>query len=166
MGLPLLPTPSTSTSSPPSRTPVSCSGQATPVYCGGLYPSDTCSRAQAVMLGRGASAGDPQPEDSPRCGLAHQKQPLGFPGGAVVEGLPANAGDTGSSPGLGGSHMPRSNWAREPQLPSLRVWSLCSATGGAAIVRGPRTAMKSGPHLPQLEKALAQKRRPNTAKNK
>ena len=33
----------------------------------------------------------------------------GFPGGAVVESLPANAGDTGSSPGLGGSHMPRSN---------------------------------------------------------
>ena len=32
-----------------------------------------------------------------------------FPGGAVVENLPANAGDTGSSPGLGGSHMPRSN---------------------------------------------------------
>ena len=25
----------------------------------------------------------------------------GFPGGAVVESLPANAGDTGSSPGLG-----------------------------------------------------------------
>ena len=34
---------------------------------------------------------------------------LGFPGGAVVENLPANAGDTGSSPGLGRSHMPRSN---------------------------------------------------------
>ena len=33
----------------------------------------------------------------------------GFPGGAVVESLPANAGDTGSSPGLGGSHMLRSN---------------------------------------------------------
>ena len=28
------------------------------------------------------------------------------------------------------------------------------------------TAMKSGPHLPQLEKALAHKRRPYTAKNK
>ena len=27
----------------------------------------------------------------------------GFPGGAVVESLPANAGDTGSSPGLGRS---------------------------------------------------------------
>ena len=79
----------------------------------------------------------------------------------MVERPPANAGDTGSSPGLGVSHMPRSNWAREPQLLSLRVWSLCSAT-----VRGPRTAMKSGPHLPQLEKARAQKRRPNTAINK
>ena len=33
----------------------------------------------------------------------------GFPGGAVVENLPANAGDTGSRPGLGRSHMPRSN---------------------------------------------------------
>ena len=32
----------------------------------------------------------------------------GFPGGAAVENLPAIAGDTGSSPGLGGSHMPRS----------------------------------------------------------
>ena len=36
---------------------------------------------------------------------------LGFPGGAVVENLPANAGDTGSSPGLGRSHMPQSSWA-------------------------------------------------------
>ena len=90
----------------------------------------------------------------------------GFPGGAVVEGLPAGAGDVGSGPGLGGSHMLRSGWAREPQLLSLRVWSLCSTTREAAVVRGPRTAMGSGPHLPQLEKALAQGRRPNTAKNK
>ena len=61
--------------------------------------------------------------------------------------------------------MPWSNWAREPQLLSLRVWSLCSTTREAAIVRGPRTAMKSGPRSPQLEKALAQKQRPNTAKD-
>ena len=33
----------------------------------------------------------------------------GFPGGAVVKNPPANAGDTGSSPGLGISHMPWSN---------------------------------------------------------
>ena len=84
----------------------------------------------------------------------------------MVEGLPANAGDTGSSSGLGGSHMPRSNRALEPQLLSLRIWSLCSAIGEATIVRGPRTAMKSGPRSPQLEKALAQKLRPNAAKNK
>ena len=88
-----------------------------------------------------------------------------------------------SSPGLGRPHMPRSNWAREPQLLSLRVWSLCSATREAVTVRGPRTAMKSGPRLPhqrkpprtamksgprlpQPEKALAQKRRHNTAINK
>ena len=38
-----------------------------------------------------------------------RKRERGFPGGAVVENLPANAGDTGSRPGLGGSHMPRSN---------------------------------------------------------
>ena len=81
----------------------------------------------------------------------------GFPCGTVVESPPANAGDTGSSPGLGGSHMPPSDWARAPQLLSLRVWSLCSATREAATVKGPRTAMKSGPRLPQLEKALAQK---------
>ena len=61
---------------------------------------------------------------------------LGFPGGAVVENLPANAGDTGSSPDLGRSHMPWSNWAREPQILSLRLWSQCSATREAAIVRG------------------------------
>ena len=91
---------------------------------------------------------------------------LGFPGGAVVESLPANAENTGSSPGLGRSHMPWSDWAREPQRLSLRVWSPCSATREAAIVRGPRTAMKSVTRSPQLEKALAQKRRLNTAKKK
>ena len=32
-----------------------------------------------------------------------------FPGGAVVKNPPANAGDTGLSPGPGRSHMPWSN---------------------------------------------------------
>ena len=32
-----------------------------------------------------------------------------FPGGAVVKNPPANAGDMGSSPGLGRSHMSQSN---------------------------------------------------------
>ena len=48
----------------------------------------------------------------PKCPLTDEwikKMWQGFPGGAVVENLPANAGDMGSSPGLGRSHMPRSN---------------------------------------------------------
>ena len=98
--------------------------------------------------------------------MAIKKKSGGFPGGAVVGSLPASAGDAGSSPGLGGSRMPRSGWAHEPQLLSLRVWSLCSATGEAATVGGPRTAMKSGPHSPRLERALAQKRRLTTVINK
>ena len=32
-----------------------------------------------------------------------------LPGGTVVKNLPANAGDTGLSPGPGRFHMPRSN---------------------------------------------------------
>ena len=82
----------------------------------------------------------------------------------MVESLPANAGDTGSSPGLGRFHMPWSNWACEPQLLSLRIWGLCSTAREAATVTGPRTVMRTGPHSPQLEKALAQKQRPSTAK--
>ena len=34
---------------------------------------------------------------------------LDFPGGTVVKNPPANAGNTGSSPGPGRSHMPRCN---------------------------------------------------------
>ena len=44
---------------------------------------------------------------------------LGFPGGAVVKNPPASAGDMGSSPGRGGSHVPQRNWAPVPQLLSL-----------------------------------------------
>ena len=44
---------------------------------------------------------------------------MGFPGCKVVKNLPANTGDTGSSPGPGRSHMPRSNYAHVPQLLSL-----------------------------------------------
>ena len=66
----------------------------------------------------------------------------GFPGGAVVGGPPADAGDAGSCPGPGESHVPRSGWACEPWMLSLRVQSLCSATGEATTVRGPRTTKK------------------------
>ena len=42
-----------------------------------------------------------------------------FPGGKAVKNPPANAGDTGSSPGPGRSHIPQSNYACAPQLLSL-----------------------------------------------
>ena len=90
----------------------------------------------------------------------------GFPGGAVVESLPANAQGTRvralvwEDPTCRGAAGPVNHnyWACAS--------GACAPQREAAIVRGPRTAMKSGPHSPQLEKALAQKRRPNTAKNK
>ena len=75
-----------------------------------------------------------------------------FPGGAAVENPPANAGDMGSSLGPGRSHMPRSSWAREPQLLSLRsrahepqLLSPCATTTEA---REPRA------RAPQQEKPL------------
>ena len=49
-----------------------------------------------------------------------QKTHRDFPGGTVVKNPPANAGDMGSSPGPGRSHMPQSNKACAPQLLSLR----------------------------------------------
>ena len=48
----------------------------------------------------------------PRCfcqGVDTREVGEGFPGGTVVKNLPANAEDTGLSPGPGRSHMPQSN---------------------------------------------------------
>ena len=52
----------------------------------------------------------PGPFENGRSALTIKNCPvLDFPGGTVVKNLPANARDTGSSPGPGRSHMPRSN---------------------------------------------------------
>ena len=51
-----------------------------------------------------------------------KEKPQEFPGGGVDKNPPANAGDMGSIPGLGGSHMPQSICeSRELQLLSPRV---------------------------------------------
>ena len=75
---------------------------------------------------------------------------MGFPGGAVVGSPPASAGDTGSSPGPGGSHMPQSSWARAPQLLSLhsraREPQLLSPHAATTEARVPRA------RAPQQEK--------------
>ena len=67
---------------------------------------------------------------------------MDFPGGAVVKNLAANAGDTGSSPGPGRSHMLQSNKACVPQLLSLRsrvckpqLLSPCATTAEAHVPR-------------------------------
>ena len=66
-----------------------------------------CVCVCACACARAHTRVDAEGEHSPD---SHVKKPLeGFPGGAVVENLPANAGDTGSSPGLGRSHMLWSN---------------------------------------------------------
>ncbi|KAJ8784559.1 hypothetical protein J1605_008211 [Eschrichtius robustus] len=54
--------------------------------------------------------------------------------------------------------MPRSNWAREPQLLSLRVWSLCSATREAAMKFIPQMDNKI---CDRLEESVASKKYPN-----
>ena len=41
---------------------------------------------------------------------------LDFPGSPVVKSPPADAGDTGLTPGLGRSHRPQGNQACVPQL--------------------------------------------------
>ena len=71
---------------------------------------------------------------------------------AVVKNPPANAGDTGSSPGLGRSHMPRSNKACAPELLSLhsracepRLLSPCATTTETRM---------PGAHALQQEKPL------------
>ena len=73
-----------------------------------------------------------------------------FPGGAVVKNLPANAGDMGSSPGLGRSHMLWNSEAHAPQL-----LSLCSRARKPQLLSPCATAMEahtSRARAPQQEK--------------
>ena len=72
---------------------------------------DGVIRAEIVLVNESMSSrrdvSNGMSSDSAHCPVLLRM--LGFPGGAVVENLPANAGDTGSSPGLGRCHMPQSS---------------------------------------------------------
>ena len=75
-----------------------------------------------------------------------------FPGGTVVKNPPANAGDTGSIPGLGRFHMPQSNSARVPQL-----LNLCSRALEPQLLSPRATTTEAHAHrahAPQQEKPL------------
>ena len=74
----------------------------------GIYLSHLCLRFPIHEMGQVGYVNFQLPLSFNLLHSSFRKQEEGFPGGAVVENLPANAGDTGSSPGLGRSHMPRS----------------------------------------------------------
>ena len=81
---------------------------------------------------------------------------MDFPGGTAVKNLPANAGDMGSRPGQGRSHMPQNNLARAPQLLSLgsrahepQLLSLCATTTEACKTQLLKPACSST-RVPQL----------------
>ena len=84
-----------------------------------------------------------------------------FPGGAEDKNPSANAGNTGSSPGPGRSHMPRGNSIRALQLLSLHSRAhkpqLLSPRATTTEARAPRA------RAPQQEKPLPT-RSPHTAK--
>ena len=86
---------------------------------------------------------------------------LDFPGGAVVNNPPTKAGDMGSSPGPGSSHMLQSKETRTPQLLSLRsrahepqLLSPCATTTEACAPRA--RAQQEKP--PQWEARAPQRR--------
>ena len=87
-----------------------------------------------------------------------------FPGGTVVRSPPANAGNMGWIPGLGRSHKPRSNWAREPQLLSLlsggHVPQLLSPRATTAEACAPRARAPQPEKAPQWEAGTLNKEWP------
>ena len=82
------------------------------------------------------------------CKCEQKKQYLrcreaGFPGGSMVKNSPVNAGDTGSIPGLGRSHMPWSNYAHV---------TTTEAHDPRASASQPEKPWQWETHTPQLEK--------------
>ena len=78
---------------------------------------------------------------------------MDFPGDAVVKNPPSNAGDTGSIPGPGRSHITWSIQGRVPQLLSLCSRAcepqLLSPRGTTTEARAPRARAPQGKKPPQ-----------------
>ena len=78
------------------------------------------------------------------CKCEQKKQYLrcheaGFPGGSVVKNSPANARDTGPTPGLGRPHMPWSNDAHVTATEARARWDQCFTPRKAVATRKPHT---------------------------
>ena len=97
----------------------------------------------------------------------------GFPGGSVVKNPPANAEDTGSTPGPGRSHMrkapkpmchncwacavepeSRNHWATRHSCEAHVPSSLCSATWEATTVKSLHTGTSVAPSCHTREKSV------------
>ena len=70
----------------------------------------------------------------------------GFPEGLVVKNLPVDAGDMGSIPDLGRSHIPQSNHTCVPQLLSLYSGARKPQLVSPQLVSPPVTATEA--HVP------------------
>ena len=88
----------------------------------------------------------------------------GFPGGSVVKNLPANAGDTGSIPDLGRSHVPGGNSTPAPQLLSLCFRAQEMQLLSPYVLEPPalqqEEPLKWKPCAPQLEKSPCRNKDP------
>ena len=96
-----------------------------------------------------------------------KKRRYGFPGGAVVESLPANAGDYGFEPWSG--KIPHAAEQQNPWATTTepaRLEPVLRNKSGRDSERPAHRDEEWPPLAATREKALAQKRRPNTAKNK
>ena len=84
----------------------------------------------------------------------------------MVKNLPANAGDVGSVPGVGRSHLPWSNSVLAPQLlmPALKSHTPQQEKPLRREAHEPQ--LKGSTHSPQLEKARPQPRRPRATETK
>ena len=98
-----------------------------------------------------------------------------FPGRPVIGSPPANSGDVGLIPGLGGFHLPQDSWARVPQLlsPHSRAWEphLPKPTSPSSVTREATTwevrtpQLESSPSSLQLDNICMQQQRPSKANN-
>ena len=93
------------------------------------------------------------------------KLKLVFPGGQIIKNLLCNSGDVGSNPGLGKFHMSPENQAPVPQPLKPTQSRLCAPQEKPLQWEVHALQLERGPCSLQLEKALAQQWRPNTAKS-
>ena len=109
--------------------------------------------------------------------MIQNKAKQGFPGGAVVKNLPANAGDAASIPGPGRSHIAVEQLSSRATTTEPVVWgpgtvtaepkphNLLKPTCSRACAAQPERPPQGEGFTPHREKP-AQQRGPSTAKTK